>query len=846
MSSTMEQELLGAAESEAGFPTNPGPNEAALDVSLLGGQLLSFGDLEIPIDQFADFGQLGALSSISEASSPLDGHAASGLLGPDGGLSLDSAEADWGTTTIDLLSFSDALGLGGLSGLAVDELDLELGAMGSEVIAEDGVFLDPDGGGTGPGQYIAGDASLFAHSPLIEDAAAQISDLGGQVDTTIEDLTAQTFDTDALDAALGNGSVSAPECSVDSNMQGDIVDAVVGAPITSADQLVTIDFATGSVEIHLEHLVDGSDPWAGGDDAGLNGLAPNTELIDESTYPLVAEGVEEIMEEATALMSAAVAASVHAVTVTCEWSQQGPLPGDVIDVDWGPISLGDGAAGNFPPAETDCSGPTAPALCSTLANSIDSAGPQVAAIFSTVYDFLISDEGTAVYELLITDILTGLVTQTIDEGLAPVFTGLTDLLSLQVNHQEMATCTTSDGTEVLASVEVSALSLLLTGVEGRVGLGNSGVRVDACAVAEIVPVLEVDPSEVFPGDALEIVGSGYTPDSTVAVELFDADGNLVGGAVVVNSDEAGSFALPAIVQMDTLPGEYTVIGTDNATGTPAQAPLTVLTAITPSITADPSEVAEGGATTTVTGADFTPDGMVTLHLADAEGNVLGEPVTVPAGADGTFEAVLDVPADAAVGDGYTIVAVDEETGQEATTPLAIVEGPEDPGPVDPGPVDPGPVDPGPVDPGPVDPGPVDPEPEEPRTLAASFQLDTVEQGEQQTLSASGFDPGEMVSATIHSTPIVLTAQAADADGVVSWTFTVPSDFEVGSHEGVATSTAQGDQVSAMFQVTAVDTTGPAGGSLPETGSDAGNLATLSLLLLGAGAIVILTRRRSLS
>ncbi|GAA1850729.1 choice-of-anchor G family protein [Myceligenerans crystallogenes] len=795
MSSVMEQELLGAATSDAGFPTNPGPNEGGLDVDLLGGQLLALGDIEIPVAQFIDFGQLGALSSVSEASSPLDGHAASGLIGPDGGLSLDSEEADWGTTTIDLLSVADAVGVGGITDQLVDRLDLELGAFGSEVIAEDGVFLDPDGGVTGPGQYIAGDASLWLHSPAIEDAAAQIHDLGGQVDTTVEDLANQVFDAAALAAALGVPGMPEPDCTIDSNMQENIVNAVVGEPLTSANQLITLDLSTGELEIHLEHLVEGgTDPWGGGDDAGLNGLPPNTEVINEGTYPQIAETVHELMEEAAQIMATAVQESLQSITFTCTFQGTGPLPGDVIDVTWGPFTLEDAVAGTFPAPVTNCAGPTAPALCLALVTAINTAGPVLSPVFASVYDFLISDEAAQVYELLINDIKTGLVTSTIGAALAPVFDVVQQFVSLQINHQETTTCALPDGTETIGSLEVSALSLgvMAGGTDlGRVGLGNSGVRVDACnlvaagTIGDLVwddangdgiqdagepgvpdvtvnlldaaemqvgttttdadgaylftelppgdytvefvapdgttfttqdagddatdsdpdpatgltgtvtltadapenltvdaglvpadpgvdPALSADPGEVVPGECTVVTGTGYTPNSTATVQLFDAEGNPVGDPIVVETDANGEFVTDLCVPEDAEPGDYTIIGTDDTTGLEGEAPLTVLppTGIDPALSADPGEVVPGECTV-VTGTGYTPNSTATVQLFDAEGNPVGDPIVVETDANGEFVTDLCVPEDAEPGD-HTIIGTDDTTGLEAEAPLTII------------------------------------------------------------------------------------------------------------------------------------------------------------------------------
>ncbi|MBL0885333.1 choice-of-anchor G family protein [Myceligenerans indicum] len=671
MSELMEQELVGAATSDAGWDTDAGPNTQNLDADLLGSQLLQLGDVALPVDQFMDLGQLGALASTSEATSPFDGRAASGLIGPDGGVTIDgTAEGDWGTTTLDLLALADTAGVAGITDAVADRLDLQLGAMGSEVIAEDGVFLDPDGGVTGPGQYVLGDASLLLHSPAIEDAAAQIYDLGGQIDTTVEDLVNQVFDVTDLISVLDVPGLPAPDCSVDSNMQETIVNAVVGEPLTSANQLVTIDFSTGEAQIHLEHLVEGNDPWAGGDDAGMNGLAPNTEVIDDQTYPQVAEGVHELIEEAIQIMATAIDESLSAVTISCQWYQEGPLPGDVIDVSW-TVNLADAAGGNFPPVEQNCTGATASIICTALATTVNTAGVLLTPVFATVYDFLVSDEGHAVFDLLITDIKTGLVTQTVGNALSPVFDVVTQFVSLQINHQETTTCTTDAGDESLDSLQVSALWLgLAQGDLGSIGLGNSAVRVDACGFTAVTPALSAAPAQVVAGDCTVVSGEGYTPSSTVTVQLTDADGNPVGDPVMVDTDANGAFTVEVCPAADASPGDYTVIGTDDTTGTPAETPVMIQPApMEPSVSVDPGEVAPGE-TTDVTGDGYTPNSTVTVQLTDADGNPVGDPVTVDTDDTGMFTTPVTVPADAEPG-GYTITGTDDATGAVADDPLTV-------------------------------------------------------------------------------------------------------------------------------------------------------------------------------
>ena len=90
----------------------------------------------------------------------------------------------------------------------------------------------------------------------------------------------------------------------------------------------------------------------------------------------------------------------------------------------------------------------------------------------------------------------------------------------------------------------------------------------------------------------------------------------------------------------------------------------------PVITATPERV-QAGESTSVTGVDFPADSEVTVQLQDADGNDIGDPVTVTTDSNGEFTTPLPVPADAAEGDDYVIEAV-AASGESATTPLAVI------------------------------------------------------------------------------------------------------------------------------------------------------------------------------
>lgn len=76
----------------------------------------------------------------------------------------------------------------------------------------------------------------------------------------------------------------------------------------------------------------------------------------------------------------------------------------------------------------------------------------------------------------------------------------------------------------------------------------------------------------------------------------------------------------------------------------------------------------------------------------------------------------------------------------------------------------------------------------------------VSQGEQLVVTGTGFGSGELVSATVFSDPVTLDPQTADAQGNVTFTWTVPADFAIGAHTVEVTSAA--GSASAQFTVTA--------------------------------------------
>ena len=111
---------------------------------------------------------------------------------------------------------------------------------------------------------------------------------------------------------------------------------------------------------------------------------------------------------------------------------------------------------------------------------------------------------------------------------------------------------------------------------------------------------------------------------------------------------------------------------------------------------------------------------------------------------------------------------------------------------------------------------------------------TFNAGSSGTLTCSGFQPGATVTATLHSSPIVL-GSTSTGTGAFTFTFTVPKSVPVGTHT-----------ISIDAGGTALVTSDPfTVGRLAETGVNvAGPLGAAAALLALGGALVFYRRSRS--
>jgi LPXTG-motif cell wall-anchored protein len=137
----------------------------------------------------------------------------------------------------------------------------------------------------------------------------------------------------------------------------------------------------------------------------------------------------------------------------------------------------------------------------------------------------------------------------------------------------------------------------------------------------------------------------------------------------------------------------------------------------------------------------------------------------------------------------------------------------------------------------------------PINLFAVISDNTTTPGEPVTGRDNGNDPGEQVNGYVHSTPVFVGSTTANAKGVATLNFTIPTSLALGTHTLRLVGQSSGRVGSVQFTVSRAGSNSPASGAsgLPFTGgSDIWQLTAggAGLVLLGGAALVVVRRRRA--
>lgn len=299
-----------------------------LDVTALSAINLALGGLLVlPLDT-----PVGVVGQYARADAALSSTGAAGAVTDEGAIDLETEDDPFveGDERPDLATLElgtlleSALGdtlADAVTGLT--DLRLEIGALAS-VATLDGCSLAWDGdiAAAVDREYAVAGLDLDVDSPLVGDLVTAASGALDGVETAVNGLASDdglldsitTGVVGALAGVLGTIGVSSPTVDLAVTVDLSAATALLDDTISDDDGVLAIDLAAGTVTVDIEALfgaVYGSD--------GLNGLAPNTELlIDDDVLAALEDALTDAIANWVSDLTAAVSAALSAVTVEAE------------------------------------------------------------------------------------------------------------------------------------------------------------------------------------------------------------------------------------------------------------------------------------------------------------------------------------------------------------------------------------------------------------------------------------------------------------------------------------------------------------------------------------------------
>ncbi len=699
--------LAEAGLTSASSVKSPGPDKQPLNLNVFGGKALQLPNINLPIVKngpgqpgLLDIGgAVGALNSYAAAQAAA-GKAAAGAITDSGSIDPSAAQDPSKNINakIDLRVLLDQLGLDTAHQL-ISTAEVDANALSSSINATKKPITAADT------SYAFADAHARLHLPPV---AALTGLLTSGLDQLKTPINAVIGDTGALNtalkaalAALNVDLVVASLKTTGSTVSITGTDAVVAAlaaslptKIVSKNGGVTLDLTTGLADVDVAKIYN-----ATGGAKDLNGLPPNTDVLDDKMVEALVNGVADVADAVIEKLNTGLKdALLNNLKLTIDLAAKVDLVGGVASANTsinitGTLAQFTGVTGAGDPTitATDLSikPPLLPPVNIPAGTIVNALKPVLLTALKTVL-------GTAIDGLNTTltanpgpiQAIVEPIVKAAGDALSPAFQAIKKVARLIINDQPTLDGRPADIASPTAySVRALTLVLFPGGLPGfptppapgggqvpdprdglaRVSISSSTADFGAAAAA---PALAVNPASVPAGGKTSVTGTGWATGTPVSVQLKDPSGANVGAPVSVTPNADGS--LPATdlpVPAGSAAGAYTVVGTQGTTP-PVSTPLTVTAAATPTIKADPTSVPAGGKTS-VTGTGWDPASPVSVQLKDAAGANVGSPVSITPGADGSLPATdLPVPAGTKAGD-YTVVGTQGSNTQ--TAPLTVTD-----------------------------------------------------------------------------------------------------------------------------------------------------------------------------
>jgi hypothetical protein len=682
LASVLTADLLGLDlaslnEIQSAFLGDGVQQKSPLGVDLLGLNL-TVPELNIPLlsdgtnPGLLVLGDLGAALATAQSPYSTTSTAQAATVSEDGAIDLDgTSAAEGGSTTIDLTQLFEQLGLDGITDEILDVAEIELGALASQASIEDGLAS---------GEYTIADAKLSLHSELVAGLTGTLADAvnalgepldalaGGQgvLDTLLSGLDVNLLNLLQVTTAGGTLAVN----GVDGLVEG-IADDILTGTISDDSGLVTINLETGEIIVDLEKIIDGG---------SLNGLDPNTPLLDGETLSQVTESITGLLGSVVGDTVTAVREAVSNVSIDIDVPLEINL-GDVtvedllydlsleelldlggqLGVDLGPINV----------------------VLTTLGALVDQLLP--------IGDLLEAANNNILLGALLSP-LTALVNN--------VFAALPDNIATaeaSISIDLGAVLNGEDGVDIEVG-EVSLLDGVTDELLNTLGLGNLGTALNGVIVTPLEGIVNglttqlVTPVLDQVANIDGVLDSIITPLLTETIDpLLDA---LPGVLQVTINHQPTLLDEPDYFQ-ETLgytgEGAFTVnalnIKVLDALGDDELVDLSLASSSVRALAEDPydptldaDDTVEAGDDLGVDGGSWVPGSDVDVIVEDGEGNQVGDAIEVTVDENGDFPAdvVYPIPADATEGDDYVVVGTDEY-GHEVEDVFEVTVTPVDPG-----------------------------------------------------------------------------------------------------------------------------------------------------------------------
>uniref|UniRef100_UPI0023F90EA8 choice-of-anchor G family protein n=1 Tax=Isoptericola croceus TaxID=3031406 RepID=UPI0023F90EA8 len=542
-------DLATVEGAHAEHPSGSSLETSPITAGVLNALVVDVGGLPL----FGDTGliEFGAVNQYAAADA--DGAtAASGAVNDQGTIEVGGSEDFPANASVSLTPLLADAGLDDV----LSQFDLEIGAVSGTA--------DWPVGGAPTGDYQIDGATMVMESPAVSGIATLVDD---EVVPVVDDAVASLVGPDGLLAdALGtigdlDGVLAAlgSDLTVDSAIDLDLPTAL--APVLDDDfgeDGVVINVGAGTITVDLETLLGGP--------GSLNDLDPNTEVFSAATLALINDGLASALDDLTlALVNAVDTALMSAgLTFTAEGSILGGLTALNITLD---STVGDVVDGTVDPGDASI---TVSLLGVPVLLPLDDL---VNALAGPLNDVLF-DETTGLVSTLASTISSTVVTPTL-EILEPAIEALGGVVSLVANVQlQPGDIEAHDPTGTESFTQRALTLTLLPGDPlAQVNLASASVR---AVQAELDLAVTVTPNVAEPGDTVTVDGTGYTPDSTVTVEIRDSEGVVIVTVEDVPTDSEGNFTTDVEIPDGTLEGDYTAVGIDDTTGGEAEDALTIV------------------------------------------------------------------------------------------------------------------------------------------------------------------------------------------------------------------------------------------------------------------------------